>query len=149
MYNIAGDYLNQKVKDFALGLQPRFMEPVSHHIQDICQQSQMIFGVKSVHDSRIFVDIDQHLFQQIQSQITVSAKLVPEGPNDAVEDCVESAFIKGVKNVEVVFYQGLQETKEIGAYFGEGVKVSGDERQTGAENHIEQIREEIWSYDHP
>lgn len=78
MYYVAFYDLDQQEEYLTLGLQPRLVEAVSHHIQNVRQQPDMILGVEGVHNGLIGINIGQNVLQQVKAQITICAQLVSQ-----------------------------------------------------------------------
>ena len=65
--------MNKEVEDFGLGVKSWLVVTVSHHVQNISENAHVVFGVEQVGDLLVFVNIVENVFQQVQTQITVSA----------------------------------------------------------------------------
>lgn len=76
--------MHQNEEDLNLCPQPRLMEPISHHVQNISQHSHVVPRVKLVTYLTVLVDIRQDLFKQVQSQVRIGREFVPQGPYHAV-----------------------------------------------------------------
>ena len=119
------------------------MEAVSHDVEDVSEHTHVVARVELVADSGVFVDVGKYLFEQVQAEVGVGAELVPQRPDHAVQDGVEVVLLQGEQRPEVELDERLQKAEEVGAYFGEGVEVGGDQRQGGGEDHLHQFVEEV------
>lgn len=102
------------------------MVPISHNVQNVGDQADVIFGVENIDGGRVSVDVVQDVFDQLKTQVTVVAELVAEGPDDTVEDGLEPLLRERVEGVEVELDEGFQKGEEVGSDFGVGVEVRGD-----------------------
>ena len=64
-YQILSQYVNQKIENLWLQFQAWFVIPVCHHVQNVSQNSHVIFRVEYVRDLLVFVHIVQNLLKQV------------------------------------------------------------------------------------
>lgn len=85
--------MDEDVEDLGLHVQSRFVEPVSHHVQNISEDFHVVTRVEEVGNWAVFVYVQQDLLKKFQPEVTVCAEFVPEGPDDAVQYGVKIIFL--------------------------------------------------------
>ncbi len=73
------------------------------------------------------VDVIENLFQQVKSQVAVSAEFMAERPYNTVENDVKVWFVERIQETKIELDKGLEKGKEVGSDFRERVKVGSDE----------------------
>lgn len=89
------------------------MESISHDIQDISDQSQVILRIKGIHDLLVRINIHQNILQQFQPKITIRTQLMPERPHNAVQYKVKLILIQRVQHNKIILDDSFQECEEI------------------------------------
>lgn len=119
------------------------MESVGHNIQNLREDPHMISCIELISHSRYFINIGQYLFKQVQSQIRVGTQLVTYRPNNAVEYSIEEVFLQPKEIAKIELDQSLQKGEEIRSDLREAIEVTGNERQAGSKNHVDQFAQEL------
>lgn len=55
--------MNEEVEDFGLGIKPRLVVSISHHIKNVSEYPHMILGIKQVGNLFIGVDVIEDIFE--------------------------------------------------------------------------------------
>jgi hypothetical protein len=135
--------MNEQVENLGLRIKPRLMVAIGHHVKNISENPHVVLGIKQISNLFIGIDIVQDILQKIQPQVTVGTKLMPERPHHTVKNDIKVRLVKRVQEAEVELDERLEKGKEVGADLWERVEVSGNERETAGEDHLQQIGQEI------